>query len=113
MGGKIAVNSVKNAGTVFTIDIDLSLSEDEIDKATLQSHLQPLDTLIVDDDVVVCQHTQILLNEAGLRSEWADSGDAAITKVQEHHQAKKDYDLILLDWKMPDKDGLMLRRTSP
>jgi len=107
MGGKIAVNSVKNAGTVFTIDIDLSLSEDEIDKATLQSHLQPLDTLIVDDDVVVCQHTQILLNEAGLRSEWADSGDAAITKVQEHHQVKKDYDLILLDWKMPDKDGLM------
>lgn len=69
MGGKIAVNSVKNAGTIFTIDIDLSLSEEEIDKATLQSHLQPLDTLIVDDDVVVCQHTQILLNEAGLRSE--------------------------------------------
>lgn len=106
MGGKIGVNSIKNVGTEFTIDVDLGLSPEQIDKQALKGHLKPLSTLIVDDDVVICEHTQLILNEAGLSSEWASSGDEAIAKVQAHHDSKKDYDLILLDWKMPDKDGL-------
>jgi CheY-like chemotaxis protein len=106
MGGKISVNSLKNIGTEFTIDVDLGLTPEKVSLEKLKGHLLPLHTLIVDDDVVVCQHTQMTLNEAGLLSEWVDSGEGAIGKVTDAHKNKKDFDLILLDWKMPDMDGI-------
>ena len=73
-------------------------------------NLQPLFTLIVDDDVIVCRHTQMILSDAGLRTEYVESGAGAVEKVREQHVKRADYDLILLDWKMPDMDGIETAR---
>ena len=59
----------------------------------------------MDDDVIVCRHTQVILRESGLNAEWTDSGAGAVKLVKAHHSDRKDYDLILVDWKMPDMDG--------
>lgn len=112
MNGDITVHSIKNVGSEFTVEVQLGLTNETIHRRQLLKNinLPPLFTLVVDDDVVICQHTQQLLNEAGFETEWADSGACAITKVEEHHRIDKNYNLILLDWKMPDMDGIETAR---
>jgi len=112
MGGNITVHSIRNVGSEFTVVVELGLSTETIRRQRLmgKEKLLPLFTLIVDDDVIVCQHTQRLLSDAGLKAEWVDSGAGAVDKVTDQHRLEKDYDLILLDWKMPDMDGIETAR---
>ena len=112
MGGDITVHSIKNVGTEFTVEIELGLDEKPVrPRSRLQDlELKPLFTLIVDDDPIVCQHTRLVLSEAGLMAEWVTSGSKAVETVTAHHRDGKDYDLILLDWSMPDMDGIETAR---
>jgi len=112
MDGRIDVHSIKNMGTDFTVEVTLGLSE----RKSSWNHVMPvidsgdLKTLIVDDDVIVCQHTEMVLKQAGIDAEWIDSGAGAITLVQKKHEINADYNLILIDWKMPDMDGIETAR---
>ena len=111
MGGDISVHSIKNVGTEFTVEVELGLTPESMRQhRLLDVSLKPLFTLIVDDDVIVCQHTQLVLQEAGLKTEWVDSGAGAVERVTAQHRARTDYDLVLLDWKMPDMDGIETAR---
>ena len=110
MNGEITVHSIKNVGSEFTVEVDLRLTKEAIRRRELARNLRPLFTLVVDDDIIVCQHTQLILNDAGLKTEYVDSGAGAVDKVLAQHKAREDYDLILLDWKMPDMDGIETAR---
>ena len=110
MNGEIAVHSIKNVGSEFTVELELGLTKESVRRRELGNNLKPLFTLIVDDDVIVCQHTQMLLSDAGLRTEYVDSGAGAVKKVEAQHKARADYDLVLLDWQMPDMDGIETAR---
>jgi two-component system sensor histidine kinase/response regulator len=110
MNGEITVHSIKNVGSEFTVEVDLGLTKEAMRRRKLSQNLRPLFTLIVDDDIIVCQHTQLLLNDAGLKTEYADSGAEAVERVQMQHKSQRDYDLVLLDWKMPDMDGIETAR---
>lgn len=108
MDGKIEVRSIKGVGTEFTIDVKLGITEEEKQRRRKKqtynfSHLR---TLVVDDDVVVCESAVILLKEMGIAAEWVDSGRKAVDCVRDKWQQKKYYDMILIDWKMPEMDGI-------
>lgn len=112
MDGTIDVHSIKNMGTDFKVELALGLPEQSVRWNMLLPVAggEKLKTLIVDDDVIVCQHTKIVLNEAGFNAEWVDCGAAAVSQVEQHHKADNDYDLVLVDWKMPDMDGIETAR---
>jgi two-component system sensor histidine kinase/response regulator len=110
MNGEIAVHSIKNVGSEFTVEVDLGITKESMRRRELSQNLRPLFTLIVDDDVIVCRHTQLILSDAGLKTEYVDSGAGAVDKVLAQHKVREDYDLILLDWKMPDMDGIETAR---
>ena len=110
MNGEISVHSIKNVGSEFSVEVDLGITQEAMRRRELGENLRPLFTLVVDDDIIVCQHTQAILNDAGLKTEYVDSGVGAVEKVQAQHKARADYDLILLDWKMPDLDGIETAR---
>ncbi len=113
MDGKITVRSIKGIGTEFTVDVKLGITEEEKlrhnqKKETYNfSHLK---TLVVDDDVAVCESVVVTLHEIGVRAEWVDSGRKAIERVKTFWDKRQYYDMILIDWKMPEMDGIETAR---
>lgn len=115
MGGSIVVRSIRGIGTEFTIDVRLGISDDEKMRHNQKKQHQDynfshLKTLVVDDDVAVCESIAVTLREIGITSEWVDSGQKAIEKVKMLWADEKYYDLILIDWKMPGMDGIETAR---
>ncbi|MBQ8092797.1 MAG: response regulator [Clostridia bacterium] len=110
MNGSIQVDSEKGKGSTFTVYVTLLDSErtDGEDKGEIRP--QDMTVLIVDDDPVACEHAKLVLGKAGISAEVAVSGTAAIEMVRLRHARMEPYDLILVDWKMPDMDGVETTR---
>jgi CheY-like chemotaxis protein len=66
--------------------------------------------LVVDDDPVACEHAKLVLEKAGIASEYVLSGAEAVRLAELHHTRREPYNLILVDWKMPEMDGLETSR---
>ena len=105
MNGKIDVESKKGVGTKFTVTLtfdDANHKNEEIEDVDPNS----LKVLIIDDDQVALEHASIVLSKVGVNCEVAESGFSAIDKVKINHARGEDYNLILVDWKMPEMDGI-------
>lgn len=107
MGGEIGIESEVGKGSKFTITIFLKL-QDTVEMDT--SLLTNLPVLVVDDDVIACENTSIILDDIGMDSEWVLSGMEAINKVRERNLAGNDYFAVIIDWKMPDMNGVATTR---
>lgn len=110
MGGKINVRSILGVGTEFTVELQLGISEQTRQRITTELNLSKMSALIVDDEVMICEYTYSLLKKMGMKAEWTDSGSAAIELVQKKLEKRSCYDVILLDWKMPEMDGIETAR---
>lgn len=113
MDGKITVRSIKEIGTEFTIDVKLGITEEEKQRhnqTKQQYNFSHLKTLVVDDDVAVCESAVVTLEEMGIKAEWVDSGRKAVDRVQLLYHEGKYFDMILIDWKMPGMDGIETAR---
>lgn len=109
MGGHISVHSIKGIGTEFTVDVRLGITEEEKLHYNQKKHtydFSGLKALVVDNDVVVCQSIVAMLQEIGVRGVWVDSGKKAVEEVRKRWEEGVHYDIILLDWKMPEMDGI-------
>ncbi|NCC07498.1 MAG: PAS domain-containing hybrid sensor histidine kinase/response regulator [Clostridia bacterium] len=112
MDGKIGVRSIVGVGTEFTIDVKLGISErSRIPRAKrARFDFSQLNALVVDDDVIMCEHSVITLKDMGLKAEWVDSGRQAVERVKLKWAKKEYFDLVLIDWKMPEMDGIETAR---
>ncbi|MBQ7488483.1 MAG: response regulator, partial [Clostridia bacterium] len=111
MNGTIVVESEKGKGTTFTITIPLGQAEHRQDTGDeTEIHPQEMNVLVIDDDRIACEHAEIILSQAGIRCETVLSGADAIEMVKMRHARREDYNLILVDWKMPEMDGVETTR---
>ena len=62
--------------------------------------------LVVDDDPIACEHARLVLEESGIRTDTCTSGSEALDMLEVCHAKHEPYNLVLLDWKMPDMDGV-------
>ena len=110
MNGHIDVESEKGIGTTFIVTVTLSDSG-RTDLLREEDVLpNEMTVLLVDDDPVACRHAQLVLEKAGIASELANSGKQAVDMVKLRHARMDPYNLILVDWKMPEMDGVETTR---
>ena len=111
MNGTIEVESEKGAGTTFTVTVTLEES-DRKDTSVTDGDLNPHDmsVLVIDDDRIALEHAEVILGQIGISCETAESGWEGIEKVRLRHGRQEEYDLILVDWKMPELDGVETTR---
>lgn len=106
MKGSISVQSKPQEGTQIHLVLDMEKATvEEIDML-----LPAWKMLVVDDDETLCRSAVEALEAIGLQAEWTLCGKKAIEMVNSHHQKRDDYQIILLDWKLPDMDGLRVAR---
>ena len=111
MNGNIQVESEKGKGTTFTVTVTLmnsklSKTEDE----DIKINPQEMSVLIVDDDEIAGQHAKLVLEKIGIASDFVNSGKEAIEMVKLRQARRLPYNLILVDWKMPEMDGVETAR---
>ncbi len=102
MEGTIELNSKQGVGSEFHVTIDFQ-------KADIQEKdmvLPPWKLLVVDNNEDLCVSAASALREIGVMSEWALNGQDALKMIEENHRKHSDYEIVLLDWKMPDMNGL-------
>ena len=116
MNGHIDVESEKGKGTTFTVTVTLVDSDRRITEDTDSAsgdgmpHPHEMCVLVIDDDPVACEHARIILGQVGISCEKALSGLDGIEMVKVRHTRREPYNLILVDWKMPDLDGIETTR---
>ena len=102
MEGSIEVQSEIDRGTEFRITFDFEKAAAmEVDMV-----LPSWNMLVVDDDELLCRTAMNALKSIGIKAEWTLSGEKAIDLVIQHHIKRDDYQIILLDWKLPGMNGI-------
>jgi len=109
MGGSIRVESKLGAGSTFIVELELRIQEQEDDPKFWTDH-RITRMIVVDDDEEVCRNVVKTMVKAGVSTDYAAGGGQAVRMVRAAQEAGKPYDLILLDWKMPDMNGLETAR---
>ena len=107
MNGNIKVDSTLHKGTRITVTIYLELQEKEKEQ---DKNLMNLPVLVVDDDRTCCESTVGTLKEIGITGEWVLSGREAVERCYARHELSSDYFAVILDWKMPEMDGIETAR---
>ena len=111
MNGTISVESEKDKGTTFTVTVTLTdCDRKDMGEEELDLHPHDLCALVIDDDPIACEHAQLILGQVGVNCEKALSGAEGVQMVKVRHARREPYNLILVDWRMPDMDGLETTR---
>ena len=102
MEGAIECQSEQGKGTTFTVTLDLPVADRQREDMTLD----PMDVLVVDDDEILLKTAADTLESLGVTAYCAGSGPEALGMIAQRHQTGRDYSVVILDWKMPELDGV-------
>jgi len=106
MKGRIEVESILGEGSVFSFSIPLPAAKRH-DASVIANQLAGLRVLVVDKNRTNRQALMHVLQRWRLQPVEADSATAALEIVQK----SKDIGLVILDYIMPEMDGMSLARS--
>ena len=102
MGGTITVESELGKGSEFHVTLDLQRAETPEEEMILPEW----NILVVDDDQQLCESTTASLKSIGVKADWALNAEKALDMLDHRAKIQDSYHIILLDWKLPDMDGI-------
>ena len=109
MNGSIQVESQPGQGSTFIVELELRIEEKEKDPHFWENHgIRRM--IVADDDEYVCKAVLKSMLETGVEVEYATCGATAAEMIRKAWEKGTPYDLLLLDWKMPELDGLETAR---
>lgn len=109
MGGELSVQSQLEGGSLFEFTLKLSVPPQR-SASMLFNHLRSMRVLVVDDLSLSRQMLRELLQAWGCLVEEAATGTEALIVLKEANDNGRDFELVLLDWKMPGLDGIQVTK---
>ena len=106
MEGTIDIQSEPDKGTEFLLIFDFEKAA----AMEMDMVLPSWNMLVVDDDELLCKTAMDALKSIGIKAEWTLSGEKAIELVNQRHKNRDDYQIILLDWKLPGMNGIQVAK---
>ena len=106
MEGTIDIKSEPDKGSEFLLTFDFEKAV----AMEMDMVLPSWNMLVVDDDELLCHTAMEALKSIGIKAEWTLSGEKAIELVIQHHNRRDDYQIILLDWKLPGMNGIQVAK---
>ncbi len=103
MNGDICIDSQVGSGTQISVTVFLKQQSTKV--ADLERYAG-LRVLVVDDDRYICEVVCGVLEEMKIVGKWTQRGRDAVRLVREAEDAGEGYFAVILDWQMPDMDGV-------
>ncbi len=109
MGGTIRLESQLDKGSVFTVELELRICRKEDDPG-FWTRYGISKMIVADDNKETCLNIVKAMKKTGVTVDYATDGESAVQMMRTERKKGDPYHLILLDWKMPNLDGLETAR---
>ena len=109
MGGRISVQSVEGQGCTFTFTV--RVCHPQTQNLCLDLHrVRGLKALVVDDQETSRLILQSLFEAWGLEVDTVATALEGLQRIERSRKKSRPYDVVLLDWRMPEMNGLEMAR---
>ena len=113
MGGEISIRSQVNEGSVFVFtalfELNPSISEPNVADKSKEKRIETLKgmpVLVVDDNSAARQILNEIVTSFGCEVSTANSGEQALSMIDDANHNSTPFRLLILDYKMPGLSGL-------
>ncbi|MBX8477918.1 PAS domain S-box protein [Pseudomonas cichorii] len=106
MGGKLQVDSTLGQGSCFWFEIELAIDSNNSLIDLCGPLKETLNILIVDDNQESAVSLTQMITALGWQADCVNSGSKAVAQVRNAQSKNRHYDIVLMDWQMPELDGL-------
>ncbi len=110
LGGTIEVESELGSGTVITVSLKFKTCSERPKRSAAIDELAGFRALVADDSMDACVSVCRMLEAIGMNPEWTMSGTEAVYKAKYAHEGGRSYRVFVIDWLMPDMNGVEVVR---